>query len=30
MAMTDEQSTKLEELFKEKLQEQYNRGIRTL
>ena len=27
--MTDEQNTKLEELFKEKLQEQYNRGIRV-
>lgn len=29
MAMTEEQNTKLEELFKEKLQEQYNRGIRV-
>lgn len=29
MAMTEEQNTQLEELFKAKLQEQYNRGIRV-
>lgn len=29
MALTDEQNTQLEELFKTKLQEQYNRGIKV-
>ena len=29
MALTDEQNEKLEELFKEKLQEQFQRGIRV-